>query len=126
MKSDVITAAVTAVISAAIAYFICGMFLPGLEDVSFPVLQGEASYTLSDPDVEVFNYRAINPTVEVYVGDCTEYDSAGNCLDYDKIEDQAEEEVEDIVDETEEESEEGETEKGENSEGKETENGATN
>ncbi len=24
--------------------------------------------------------RALNPTVEVYVGDCTEYDIYGNCI----------------------------------------------
>ncbi len=117
MKSDLITAIVAAILSATVAYFICGMFLPGLEDVSFPTLEGENDYTLSEPNVDVFNYRAINPTVEVYVGDCTEYDANGNCLDYDEIEDQTEEELEDIVEDTEDTEDTEETE--------ETENGTT-
>ncbi|MBR5620998.1 hypothetical protein IKW75_00740 [Candidatus Saccharibacteria bacterium] len=81
MKNTLVTATLTAVVCAGIAYFVCGMFLPGVEDVSFPVLDGAVEYTLAEPNAEVFNYRAINPTVEVYVGDCDEYDENGECLD---------------------------------------------
>lgn len=35
---------------------------------------------LTQPDDEIFNYDALNPTVEVYVGDCKEVDSEGNCV----------------------------------------------
>ncbi len=100
MKKDLITAIIAAVVSSIIAYFVCGIFLPGLEDVTFPVLESKIDYTLSNPDNEVFNYRAINPTVEVYVGDCTEYDENGACLD-DNPEEQAADELEEIIEDTE-------------------------
>ena len=37
------------------------------------------STDLSEPNTEVFNYRALNPTVEVYI-DCTNYDASGSCV----------------------------------------------
>ena len=30
---------------------------------------------------ELFNYKALNPTVEVYVGDCDEVNQYGECID---------------------------------------------
>ncbi|MBR5621111.1 hypothetical protein IKW75_01340, partial [Candidatus Saccharibacteria bacterium] len=81
MKNTLVTATLTAIVCAGIAYFVCGIFLPGVDDVSFPTLSGTTDFTLLEPDAEVFNYRAINPTVEVYVGDCDEYDENGECLD---------------------------------------------
>ena len=105
MKNTLITAILTAVVCAGIAYFVCRMFLPGVDGVSFPTLSDTTDYTLAEPNVEVFNYRAINPTVEVYVGDCDEYDENDECLDT---------RAEDVVIEEETEEEETET---DNSEG---------
>ena len=39
------------------------------------------SYELTEPDEEIFNPRALNPTVEVYVGNCKEFDYNGQCID---------------------------------------------
>lgn len=97
MKKDLITLSLTAVVCAIIGYFVSGMFLPTIEDINVKVLETTGDYSLSEPNAEVFNYKAINPTVEVYVGDCTEYDENGVCLD-----EAAKDELKDIVEDSEE------------------------
>ena len=57
------------------------MFLPELEDVSFNTIADGESFALTDPNADIFNARAVNPTVEVYVGNCDEKDENGECLD---------------------------------------------
>lgn len=82
MKTDLFTSIVAAVLGVGVSFLICNVLLPEIEPVSFKKLSNASSdYSLTEPDVNVFNYRALNPTVEVYVGDCTEYDSFGNCID---------------------------------------------
>lgn len=123
MKSDLVTSIATTIVGAAVAFFICNFFLPTPEDVSIKTLSGGSSnYTLSEPDVNVFNYRALNPTVEVYVGDCAQYDENGQCLE-DNPEDLTEDEIIDIEDETEEEeTEQKDQENSENTENKTEDN----
>ena len=82
MKSSLATAIATAIVGALIAYFGCNLFMGKIEDVSIKIIK-TIDTDLSDPDPEVFNYKALNPTVEVYVGNCSEYDSNGRCLDQD-------------------------------------------
>ena len=74
MKNDLITSVGAAIFGTLIAFFVCNMFLPKIEDFSFKVLDSKINYTLVDPDPEVFNYRSVNPTVEVIVGSCTDGD----------------------------------------------------
>ena len=81
MKTDLVTSTVAAIIGIIVAYFLCNMILPPVADVSFKTLSSSTTYTLTDPDPEVFNYRAINPTVEVYVGQCAEYNQYGECIE---------------------------------------------
>lgn len=91
MKKDLSSAIGLAIVGAVIGYFACNLLLPEPEGISFKELQSGTSYTLTDPNVEVFNYRALNPTVEVYVGDCEMYNDMGECID-----DQADEELEEL------------------------------
>ena len=140
MKTDLITSITATVLGAAVAFFICNMFLPSIEDVSVKTLnavveeedaedaedtegsENDNDYTLTEPDVNVFNFRALNPTVEVYVGDCTEFDEDGQCLEDDPVD-----VVEDEIDNIEEETEEEEAKEDENTEGSEdNQNGPTN
>lgn len=94
MKTDLLTSIVAAVLGVGVAFLICNILLPEIEPVSFNKLSDTSSdYSLTEPDVNVFNYRALNPTVEVYVGDCTEFDSFGNCID-----EQNQDETEDSTD----------------------------
>ena len=81
MKTDITTSVVAVIAGIVIAFFITNMFIPPLEDVSFKVLTAPIDSSLTEPDKEVFNYRSINPTVEVYVGECTEFDEDNNCID---------------------------------------------
>ncbi len=68
MKTDLTTAIVSAIIGVAVAYFLCNVLLPQIDEVSFKTLTSSPDYTLREPNVDIFNYRALNPTVEVYVG----------------------------------------------------------
>ena len=83
MKQDLVTSIFAAVVGALVAYFVCGMFLPSFDDMSvtIPKLAAEESFSLSEPDAEIFNYRSVNPTVEVWVGGCKNLGNNGVCND---------------------------------------------
>ena len=81
MKNDLISSIGVAILGILISYFVCNLFIGPIEDVSFNVIDSSFSNDLVDPNVEVFNYKALNPTVEVYVGDCTLYNEVGECTD---------------------------------------------
>lgn len=112
MKRDLATTIIAAVIGIFTAYFITNLFLPEISNVSVKTLSGNNKYTLSTPSDDVFNYRAVNPTVEVYVGQCTEYNADGICID-DGTSSETEE-IENVEDA-----------ENENVENEETENGTT-
>ena len=84
MKTDLATSIGVAIAGILIAYFVCNLFVGPIDDVEIKTVDSSFSTDIVDPNPEVFNYRAINPTVEVYVGDsdnCTEFDDNGECLD---------------------------------------------
>lgn len=68
MKSSLITSAIIFVAGTVVAFIAGDMLMPKIEDFSIKTINIENSATLSEPNIEIFNYRAINPTVEVYVG----------------------------------------------------------
>ena len=81
MKTDLVTSILAALFGVVVAYLVANALVPAIEPVSFKKLNDTSQdFTLTEPNPEVFNYRALNPTVEVYVGDCTEYDDYGNCI----------------------------------------------
>ena len=59
------------------------MFLPSFDELSVSIteLANEESFTLAEPDAEIFNFRSVNPTVEVWVGDCKNLGDNGTCND---------------------------------------------
>lgn len=71
MKTDLVTSIVAAIVGTVAAYFICNFIVPKIESFSYTTLDSTLNYDLDEPNIEVFNYRAVNPTVEVYVGNCT-------------------------------------------------------
>ncbi|MDO4611891.1 MAG: hypothetical protein Q4B29_00280 [Candidatus Saccharibacteria bacterium] len=81
MKTDLATSILAAIVGTVLAYFIVNIFLPPIESFTFSTLSGTNNYSLTEPDEDIFNFRALNPTVEVYVGDCTNYSETGECLD---------------------------------------------
>lgn len=77
-KSDIATVIIIAIIGFLASFFGCKAILgnPDEKSVSFKtvnVIQKE----VADPDPEVFNSEAINPTVEVFVGECEDIDHNG-------------------------------------------------
>ena len=82
MKTELVSAISATIAVVLISYFLCGaIFIKPIEDVTIKVIDSEVTTTLTNPDPEVFNYEALNPTVEVFVGDCAEYDSYGECIE---------------------------------------------
>lgn len=126
MKTDLATSILAAVLGVAVSFLICNTLLPEIEAVSFKKLNNtDSNYSLTEPDVNVFNYRALNPTVEVYVGDCDEYDSYGNCITEQTAE-ETEEIIDDSTDESTDESTEDETVEPEKEPEEEASDGSTN
>lgn len=83
MKFDMTTAIITAIVGVVVAYIVAGNIIGGSESINIKSLSSPVNTSLADPSPEIFNYRALNPTVEAYVGnDCQNYDSVnGVCLD---------------------------------------------
>lgn len=84
MKNDLLTSIGVAIVGGLIGYFVCNIFVGPIEDVTIKTVNSSISTDLPNPSVEVFNYKAINPTVEVYVGDsdsCKQTDDRGECID---------------------------------------------
>ena len=85
IQKDLLTAIGTAIIGAVIAYFLCNSLLVPMiatvEEQKVKQIDSNFSLDIATPSPEVFNYRAINPTVEVYVGDCNEFNDYGECID---------------------------------------------
>ncbi|MDO4967432.1 MAG: hypothetical protein Q4E70_01545 [Candidatus Saccharibacteria bacterium] len=77
-QSDIFSIIIIATVGTIAAYFAVNSFLgdPNLRSVQIKTLE-DISSSLSAPDPELFNSSAINPTVEVYVGDCEDVDQNG-------------------------------------------------
>lgn len=94
MKKDFATAIITAIIGFIAAFLIMSNLILGdPKPISIKTLGSTSSATVDQPNIEIFNYRAVNPTVESYV-DCTNYDLSGNCIKNDEEEPEEEPEEE--------------------------------
>lgn len=82
MKADITTAVVSAIVGIIVAYLITNNLILGssIKPISVKTLTTSVSTNLDEPNPEVFNYRALNPTVEVYIG-CQTYDASGSCAE---------------------------------------------
>ncbi|MBR2542988.1 hypothetical protein IKF03_00055 [Candidatus Saccharibacteria bacterium] len=81
MKTDLATAIIAAIAGFVIAFFVTNLLTGSIEDFSYKTVDADVSTTLEEPSPEVFNYRALNPTVEVYIGSCVEYNESGECVE---------------------------------------------
>lgn len=101
-QSDIFTLILIASVGTLAAFFVCQSLMGNPDDASvkFKALAQPITSTLIAPDPEVFNSAAINPTVEVFVGECEDIDQNG-------ILDAAELEACTVVEEDPEEEEEG-------------------
>lgn len=80
MKTDLATSIVVFIVGTVMAYFAVNLLMPESDSVSIDTVNGDTNYSLVTPNEDIFNYRAINPTIEVYVGQCESYDANGNCI----------------------------------------------
>ena len=111
-QSDIFTVIIVASVGTLAAFFLCNWIL-GNPDDQFETFKtiSVVSPDVALPDSDVFNVGAINPTVEVYVGNCEDVDQNGR-LDRAELiacgridgersaEEEAEEEPEEVVVET--------------------------
>jgi len=78
-QSDIITVILIAVVGVIVSAFACNALLGNPDDASVSFKTVEAIEDgLAQPDPEVFNTSAVNPTVEVYVGNCEDVDQNGS------------------------------------------------
>lgn len=78
-QSDIFTLVLVAGIGTLAAFFISRAILgdPDMAKVEFKAIDKVVASSLSQPDAEVFNSLAINPTIEVFVGNCEDIDQNG-------------------------------------------------
>lgn len=69
VKMDFWASVGVAIAGVIIAFLVCNMFLGEIESVNFKTVGGDVTSDLATPDESVFNFNALNPTVEVYVGE---------------------------------------------------------
>lgn len=75
MKTDLASSIGVAIVGVLIAYFVCNMFIGPIEDFNVKEVSNKVDTTLVEPSPEIFNYKALNPTIEVYVGNNSQGDS---------------------------------------------------
>ena len=77
-RSDLFTILLVTMIGVVASVVLMNMMLgdPSSKSVSFKTIE-VIEPSLAQPNPEVFNADAINPTVEVYVGDCVDVDQNG-------------------------------------------------
>ena len=97
MKTDLASSIGLAVVGVIVSYLICNILVGTWTTDSYDVktIETIVSSDVAEPDPNIFNYRSLNPTVEVYVGNCKEFDADGQCIDND-----SEEINQDIIDES--------------------------
>ncbi len=69
VQKELVTAIITGIIGFIAAFFICNLFVGGIDKVTIPTTDSSVSTDLPEPNPEIFNYKSLNPTVEVYVGE---------------------------------------------------------
>lgn len=78
-QSDIFSIILVASVGVIGSFFICNSIMGSPKDakVEFKLLKEVITNDLDTPDAEVFNSTAINPTIEVFVGDCEDLDQNG-------------------------------------------------
>lgn len=77
-QSDIFTIILVSAIGIIVSAFMVNILLGNVEDKSMTIKNIEViEADVPMPEADVFNADAINPTVEVYVGDCLDADGNG-------------------------------------------------
>ena len=84
-QSDIISVVLIGIIGFIASYFIVDSFFKPDEEVVTYKTMDSISSSVASPDQLVFNTNAINPTVEIYIGDCVDLNQDGVLDDEEKI-----------------------------------------
>lgn len=78
-QSDIFSLILVAGIGTLAAFLICNKLMgdPNMAKTEFKELKYAVTSDLQAPDAEVYNIMSLNPTIEVYVGDCVDIDQNG-------------------------------------------------
>lgn len=78
-QSDIFSLILVASVGTLVAFFACRAIMgdPNNAQTKFTTVNKVVSAALAQPDPEIFNSTAINPTIEVYVGECEDIDQNG-------------------------------------------------
>ena len=78
-RSDIYSLILIAGIGTLAAFLACNALLgdPNKASIEFTTVSTVLTSDLAEPNEEIFNGTAINPTIEVYVGDCEDIDQNG-------------------------------------------------
>lgn len=78
-RSDIYSLILIAGVGTLAAFLACNALLgdPNKASVEFTTVSTVLTSDLAEPNEEIFNGTAINPTIEVYVGDCEDIDQNG-------------------------------------------------
>ena len=84
-KSDIFSVIIIATVGTLASYFAVNAFLgdPNMSSAQITTIQ-DISPTLTAPDPELFNFDAINPTVEVNIEECEDIDG-NDIIDIDEL-----------------------------------------
>lgn len=98
MKFDLISSAGVAIIGVIIGFMVTTLVAQQPQNYTVQTLDKTANGAAADqgydyadfkePNNEIFNYDALNPTVEVFIGECEEYDASGACVQVTTTEDE--------------------------------------
>lgn len=101
MFKDLASSIGIGIVGILLGFFMTNIMVGDIESVSFEMIDTPVTSDLADPDGEIFNAEAINPTVEVCVGTCVEESDESEENEEDEEEDDEEEdtEFEDVEDE---------------------------
>jgi hypothetical protein len=68
-KFDLATAIGTFVVGVIVAFMVTTFMIPAIPDETYKTIEQTISDSVDTPNSNVFNVKALNPTVEVCVGD---------------------------------------------------------
>ena len=84
-QSDLLSIVAIAVFGFIVSYLVVGMFMnPDDAKVTYKKVS-PIDATVQMPSPDLFNVNAINPTVEVYIGNCIDIDQDGVLSDTEKV-----------------------------------------
>ena len=84
-QSDIFSVLIIATVGTLASYFAVNALLgdPNMSSEQIKTIQ-EISPTLEQPDSELFNFSALNPTVEIIIDECQDI-NGNHILDYDEL-----------------------------------------